>query len=134
MRNALQVTTNIGRKQGIFHIHLNDYNESDVARNVMLLSIISAPEFNLEDKNDFAFLWDLWYNSEWPETTRNRFKMVLKDLLDGRLPENIVVAKSKHMQILRETWSSWQATSSKSPADSVLLMNQIDNERLDLDE
>ena len=114
---------------GILHIHLNDKNESVVARNVMLLNIISAPEFNPDDEDDFAFLWDLWYNSEWPEKTRNRFKTVLDDLLDGRQCKNIVVPKHNHLEVLRETWSSWQATSLKSHADSSLLLNKVSNER-----
>ena len=129
MRNALQATTNSRQRHRKLHIHLNDYDESVVARNVMLLSIISSPEFNPEDENDFAFLWDLWYNSEWPEMTQKRFQTVLKDLLDGKLPENIIVAKSKHMQIVKETWRSWQATSSKSLTDSALLMKKISKER-----
>ena len=129
MRNALTVKTDYGQKQGNLHIHLNDCDASIVARNVMMLSIISSPEFNPEDENDFTFLWDVWYNSKWPEMTRNKFKMILKDLLDGKLPENIVIGKSKHLNILREIWSSWQATSSKSPANSKLLMKKIDKER-----
>ena len=115
--------------QGNLQIYLNDYNASVVARNVMLLSIVSAPEFNPDDDNDFAFLWDLWYNSEWPETTKKRFQIVLKDLLDGKLPENIVIAKSKHVQILRDTWSSWQGTTSKSCKDSALFMNKVGKDR-----
>ncbi len=94
----------------------------------MLLSILSAPDFNPEDENDLAFLWDLWYNSEWPELTRKRFKTVLKDLLDGRLPENIIIAKSSHLEMLRAVWSSWQATSSQSQSESDLLMKKISKE------
>ena len=129
LRKALKATTNDRRKGHSLDIHLNDFNASVVARNVMLLSIISTPEFNPDDENDFAFLWDLWYNSEWPTTTRDRFNVVLKDLLDGKLSENIIIAKSKHLQILRETWSSWLTTSSKSLSASNLLMKQVGKER-----
>ena len=127
LRNALQATTT--KHISNLHIHLNDYNASVVARNVMILNILSAPGFNPENDKDFAFLWDLWYNSEWPDTTRNRFNGVVKDLLDGRLRENIIIAKSSHLHILRTVWSSWQVTTSKPQPESDLLMKRIKKER-----
>jgi hypothetical protein len=79
------------------HLHLNDLNPSIVARNILILKIISAPDFDTNNKEDIAFLWDLWYNAEWPISTRDRFKLVLKKLLDNELPDNVVIHKSNYL-------------------------------------
>ena len=58
--------------------HLNDMNPSVVARNITILKIISASDFNPDDDKDMAFLWDLWYNTEWPDETKQRFKIIFE--------------------------------------------------------
>ena len=60
--------------------HLNDMNPSVVACNITILKIISASNFNPDgdDDKDMAFLWDLWYNTEWPDETKQRFKIIFE--------------------------------------------------------
>lgn len=93
----------------------------------MILKIISAPDFDTNNEDDVAFLWDLWYNAEWAEGTLKKFKSVLKELLDNVLPENVVIAKSEFLQSLQAVWWSWNHTSSKSEAK--LLMDKMHEER-----
>jgi hypothetical protein len=76
MRETLQATT--AEHVHNFHFHLNDNCPSIVARNIMILKILSAQDFDPNKEEDFSFLWDVWYNTEWPEITRKRFLIVLK--------------------------------------------------------
>jgi len=62
---------------------MNDISPTVVADNIAILKIISALDFNLEDKEDFAFLWDICYTLQWPEITHKRFQQTVKDLLNG---------------------------------------------------
>ncbi|XP_046654290.1 uncharacterized protein LOC124345853 [Daphnia pulicaria] len=127
LRNALQVARNESF-EGL-QIHLNDYNPSVVARNITILKIISAPDFNPEDGEDFAFLWDVWYNLEWPEVTRKRFQGVLKDLLNDSFPENVSVPKTKHTEMLKKVWRSWLSVLSQTESEASFLMKKVGSER-----
>ncbi len=110
-------------------IHLNDYNPAVVARNITILKIISAPDFNPEDGEDFAFLWDVWYNLDWPEVTHKKFQGVLKDLLNDSFPENVSVPKTKHSEMLKQVWSAWLSVSSKTESEASFSMKKVDSER-----
>ena len=60
------------------HIHLNDKNSLVLARNILILKVISDEDFDTAKDDDIAFLWDLWYNLEWPESTEKRFMKAVK--------------------------------------------------------
>jgi hypothetical protein len=110
-------------------IHLTNLNPSVVARNITILEIISAPDFNPEDGEDFAFLWDVWYNLEWPEVTRKRFQEVLKDLLNDSFTENVSVPKTKHSEMLKKVWSSWLSVLSQTESEASFLVKKVGLER-----
>ena len=105
MRNALKTAGN-GKNIENLDIHLNDSNPSVVACNILILKIISADGFNIQNEEDISFLWDIWYNAEWPEATRKRFESVLKELLDNNLPDNIVIPKSSYLIDLETVYSN----------------------------
>lgn len=92
--------------QGNLHIYLNDCDPLVVARNAVLLQIVSAPSFNPDNENDFDFFWDVCYNARWPTKTLKRFKRVLKQLLRGDVYENIVIEQGNVEQIV-SIWRSW---------------------------
>ena len=101
-----------------------------MARNIVMLKILSASDFNPDDQEDLSFLWDVWYNAEWPEITRKRFKEALKQLLDGSMPENVVMTNSNQFQILREVWTSWYSSiATNDHSELELFMKKIRNER-----
>ncbi len=108
---------------------MNDISPAVVARNITILKIISAPDFNPDNKEDFAFVWDIWYNLEWPEITRKRFQQTMKDLLNDLLPQEISIPKTIQRQMLKDVWSSWLLTSSESEFKAGLFMKKIDEER-----
>ncbi|XP_046456442.1 uncharacterized protein LOC124203702 [Daphnia pulex] len=127
LSNTLQVARN-DRFDGM-QIHLTNLNPSVVARNITILEIISAPDFNPEDGEDFAFLWDVWYNLEWPKVTRKRFQGVLKDLLNDSFPENVSVPKTKHSEMLKKVWSSWLSVLSQTESEDSFLVKKVGLER-----
>jgi hypothetical protein len=73
----------------------------------------------------------VWYNTDWAEITQKRFLSVLNDLLNGKLPENVHIPDSNHLQKLKKVWSSWHATASQNQLESELLMKKIHIERYD---
>lgn len=100
-----------------------------MARNIIILKIISAHDFNPDNQEDISFLWDVWYNNEWPENTRQRFIKVLKDVSNGTLPENVLIPQSGDFQKLKEVFNDWCPTISKTPGESEHLMKQLQKAR-----
>ena len=127
MRNALKTAGNRKNIENL-DIHLNDVNPSVVARNILILKIISADDFDIQNEEDISFLWDIWYNAEWPESTRKRFELVLKEILDNNLPDN-VIPKSSSLITLETVWSKWISIISKRESESNLFMKKIHKER-----
>lgn len=127
LKNAL-LTTTTDRVQH-FQLHLNDKNASVIARNIMILKIMTDPDFNSENQKDLNFLWDIWYNTQWAEETRTKFKTILKELLDGKIPEHVAVSNKKQLKQLKEVWLMWQSVSSKTSSESMKLLNKINIQR-----
>jgi hypothetical protein len=95
----------------------------------MMLKMISAQDFDPEKDEDFNALWDIWYNATWPETTRKRFLGVLKDLMNGKLPQNVIIPDSSHLQSVKKIWSSWRKTLTENRSESTILIQKMSFER-----
>ena len=94
----------------LLSIYLNHPCPVNFARNVLILKVISATGFNANNAADLSYLWDLWYNAEWPETTLGRFKKDVEELIEKGLPENCVICfapDSTQLLKLKNIWSSW---------------------------
>ncbi|EFX82902.1 hypothetical protein DAPPUDRAFT_101078 [Daphnia pulex] len=130
MRKTLLATT--AEHVNNFHFHLNDNCPSIVARNIMMLKILSAQDFDPNKEQDFSFLWDVWYNTEWPEITRKQFLIVLNDLLDGKLPENVTVPDPNHYKSLKKIWKVWYTISSRNQSKSEMLLCKTKMKRSEL--
>ena len=64
------LTTAIGtRLIPNLHIHVNDSSMTIIARNILLTNIVSSLDFNPDNEGDMAYIWDIWYNATWPEST-----------------------------------------------------------------
>lgn len=106
LRNILK-TVSAGNVEH-FQFHLNCSSPLVLARNMLILKIITSQDFDTKNDEDVAFLWDVWYNMDWPEQTQHRFKLVLRDLLDNDLPQNITISNnSQSMENIRTVWLSW---------------------------
>jgi hypothetical protein len=127
LRNTFQATT--AKNPRNLEIHLNDFHSSVLARNILILKIISANDFNPDHDEDFGFLWDVWYNTDWPETTRKRFLSVLKDLTAEILPDNVSIPNSNHLEKFKSLWSNWHFVLSRNKTDSELLLKKVLSQR-----
>lgn len=100
-----------------------------MARNILMLKIISARDFNPEKDEDLNFLWDIWYNATWPEITRKRFLGVLKDLVNEKLPQNVIIPEGNHFQSVKKIWSAWRKSISENHFESTTIFANILLER-----
>jgi hypothetical protein len=127
LRNTFQATAS--KPPQNLEIHLNDLDSSILARNIIILKIISSHDFNPDEEKDFGFLWDVWYNFDWPEETRKRFLSVVEELMNEKLPDNVSVPNSIHFEKLKNLWSNWTSVSSKNKADSESFLKKICGQR-----
>jgi hypothetical protein len=129
LRNTFQATTSKNPQN--LEIHLNDLSPSVsvLARNVIILKIVAAHDFNLENDEDFGFLWDVWYNVDWPEETRKRFLSIVKELTNEKLPDNVIIPNSCHLEKLKSLWSNWHFVSSQNKTDSESLLRKVWGQR-----
>ena len=128
MRDIFNASTTENNQE--LHIHLNDDDSSVLARNIIMLKITSADDFNPDNEDDCAFLWDVWYNAEWSENTKTRFQSALNDLLaSDNLPGNVTVPQQSHLQSLKEVWTVWSEVCSKTLNQSKQLVKKIQKER-----
>ena len=105
LRNTLKTVSSGIAKH--FQLHLNHFSPTVLARNILILKIITSQEFDTKNEEDVAFLWDVWYNVDWPKQTQTRFKLVLKELMDNNLPENVTIAKDSQLEKFKAVWLSW---------------------------
>ncbi len=127
LRNTFQATTSKNPKN--LEIHLNDFHPSVLARNIIILKIVSARDFNPDNDEDFGFLWDVWYNIDWPEETRKRFLTVVKELMNEKLPDNVSIPINSHFEKFKNLWSNWHSVSSRNKTDGESLMKKIWGQR-----
>ncbi len=127
LMTTLQMMTT--EKEKLLNIHLNDLDKLVLARNILIWKIISAHDFNPENKGDMDFLWDIWYNAEWPKTTKKRFQVVLKDLLHENLPENIFIPERSQFAVFVDVWKAWYSICTTSKYESALLLKKVSEER-----
>ena len=62
----------------VITIHHNDIDKAVIARDVLLLDVIS--QINPEDKEDMGFLWCVWYNMALSEEHYMRLKKYFEDI------------------------------------------------------
>ncbi len=90
---------------------------------------MSASDFNPDNDEDFGFLWDVWYNMDWPEETRKRFLSVVKELTNEKLPDNVSIPSNSHLEKFKSLWSNWHSVSSKNKTDSESLLRKVWGQR-----
>jgi len=101
---------------------MNDLSKQVVARNILFLKIVLNPEFDPENSDDLHYFWDVWYNTQWSDATRQRFVKEILQIRQGLLPECVTLVKCH----LSDIWDSWiSCTSDMTP----LLFETILKER-----
>ncbi len=109
LRNPL--TTSVGggivKHQVDQNIHINDASLSVIARNILILKIISSSQFDPNDDDDMDYVWDIWYNATFTHSTTKRFTKDVRSLLDDPLPTNSIIPKSSYLEELKAIWIEW---------------------------
>ena len=66
------------------------------------------------------YVWHLWYDATWPESTLKRFQEDVKDLLNQPLPHNIFIPDSNALAGLKAVWTEWLAIATTASVEDVL--------------
>jgi hypothetical protein len=90
---------------------------------------VSAHDFNPDNNEDFGFLWDVWYNIDWPDETGKRFLSVVKELMNEKLPDSVSISNNSHLEKFKSLWTTWHFVSSKNKTDSESLLRKVWGQR-----
>ena len=89
------------------NIHINDISMPTIARNILIFKIVFGENFDANNPVDLNYLWDVWYNATWPESTIFRFVDDVKSLMDDPLPANIFIPEIGQTDALKKIFSMW---------------------------
>lgn len=108
---------------GFWHMHLNHSCPVSLARNILILKVISSDCFNVENVKDLSYLWDLWYNFQWPKSTLDRFTADIKELLEmfqrNLHSEFCFSMEGYQVEELLSIWKGWLLALTKSLTQSL---------------
>ncbi|XP_022803178.1 uncharacterized protein LOC111340580 isoform X2 [Stylophora pistillata] len=88
--------------------HLNDYDPSVIARDVVLLEVASV--INSDVPADVEFLWNIWYNLALSSAHFDRLRKVLSELLERNFDTDEIILKFQDGDVLqecRDIWKDW---------------------------
>ena len=91
------------------HIFINDVDNCVIARNVLLLKMIL--HLDLQQENDFAFLWNVWYNMEISMAQHQKLVELLDKLIrDCELKEmnGIWQTIGTTANIIKQVYNDWK--------------------------
>ena len=116
-------TTAVGcRLDRNLEIHINDSNVAVIARNILIHRIVSSPKFDPNSEKDLGYLWDVWYNTTWPESTLDRFLQDIKNLLTEPLADNVCIIEGPNKEeSWKEVCKNWLTIIETCSVDSLLL-------------
>ena len=126
LQNAFAtVASKVGSGGGKLNIYLNHPCLVSFARNVLILKVVSDQHFNVDDRN-MDYLWDLWYNVEWPQNTLERFEKDVKSLIEEELPDEQHFHLNKsQLDSLKDVWSSWLFTAGETLTQPLNMENVL---------
>ena len=123
LRNALAAAGAKGRGGQYcqkLNLHINDNSLPIIARNVIIVKIISCPKFDANKDDDMGYVWDIWYNTSFPQSTVKRFTEDVRSLIESPLPANIIISKNSDLEALKAIWTEWLSKIESSSVDHVL--------------
>ena len=107
------------------NLHLNDASLPVIARNVLIMKIISCPKFDPNNDDDMAYVWDIWYNATFSRSTAKRFLEDVTSLMGNPLPANAIIPKSSYLEELKAIWTDWLSKIKSSSVAHVLAERYI---------
>ena len=111
LQKALQTTASQFLNPRQLHYHINENNLANIARNILIVKIISSPTFDPMNNEDLDYIWEVWYGVYWSsQDVCERFKKDVKDLINGHLPETVELSPCKGLQSVRNIWKEWHSS------------------------
>jgi len=105
--SELSLRTSLHRPRSV-HFHLNDYDPSIVARNAIIIEIVT--QINPDVPGDVDFLWDVWYNMTLSEPHHDRLRQVISSLAERKFDGDDGVfnfQNTKSQQECHDIWKDW---------------------------
>ena len=119
------MTATNGPQSKALELHVNDASPSIIARHTLILKVISSSNFDPEKEEDLGYLWNVWYDATWPESTLKRFTQDIKNLLNEPLPQNMAIPEGSHKEAVRKIWAGWLSTIKTSTVEDTLAARYI---------
>ena len=89
------------------NFHIQDGYDTVVARDILIVHIMVAEDFDPDSPEDLQYLWDIWYSLQWSEKTRKRFVKDVKLLLAGPFHPIIKIPNTKYLKKMKMAFKSW---------------------------
>lgn len=105
-------------------ITLADDSPIVMARNVLFAKIITNSHFDVSNSEDIEYLWDIWYNMEWPAKTLQRFLQDLKDLAEDNISPNLKIPSTVDKDHLKTIWGFWISSASEMNPTSMKILHE----------
>ena len=86
--------------------HINDYDPSVVARNVVILELVDT--INPDVADDIDFLWNVWYNMTLSKAHIDRLREVLTSLIERNFDGDDSFLKFQANNVLKECRNIWR--------------------------
>ena len=86
--------------------HINDYDPSVVARNVVILELVDT--INPDVADDIDFLWNVWYNMTLSKAHIDRLREVLTSLIERNFDGGDSFLKFQANNVLKECRNIWR--------------------------
>ena len=118
--SAVRGKLHAGQHYQNLNLHLNDASLPVIARNVLIMKIISCPKFDPNNDDDMGYVWDIWYNATFSRSTAKRFSEDVTSLMDNPLPANVIIPKSSYLEELKAIWTDWLSKIKSSSVAHVL--------------
>jgi len=91
LRNALLTASQCSDAYPELEIHLSDSCDIVTARNFLITHVIFSDSFDPSNPADLQYLWDLWYGSQWNDTTRQRFVRDVLELFENQSTHSSII-------------------------------------------
>ena len=107
------------------NFHFSDELESIVARNILMLHIISNG-FNPDNPTDVQYLWDVWFGLQWKEATRKRFIKDVNQVMTGQwTASHINIPDPEGVKQLNKICSFWLDTVKANHVRAILASRYV---------
>lgn len=126
LRNALHTLCHMTKAYPELDAHLSDNSDVNLTRNYVIAHIVLSENFDPAVLTNIDYIWDIWYSTQWNDTTRKRFLKDVKQLSSLRMwgTETLKIPDGskavEHMKKLCRTWLNSASNMSVNSVKNIL--------------